>query len=55
VETAEQQQILTSLGCDTLQSYLLAYPMQADEVIALSHIGKASDDRPAAPDEMELV
>lgn len=55
VETAEQQQFLTSLGCDTLPGYLLAYPMQADEVIALSDTGKASDDRPAAPDEMELV
>ncbi|MFT0596276.1 putative bifunctional diguanylate cyclase/phosphodiesterase [Klebsiella michiganensis] len=55
VETAEQQEFLTSLGCDTLQGYLLAYPMQADEVIALPDIGKVSDDRPAAPDEMELV
>lgn len=55
VETAEQQEFLTSLGCETLQGYLLAYPMKADEVIALPNNGELSDDRPAAPDEMELV
>ncbi|CAP41698.1 MULTISPECIES: putative bifunctional diguanylate cyclase/phosphodiesterase [Pseudomonadota] len=55
VETAEQQEFLTSLGCDTLQGYLLAYPMQADEVIVLSNNGELPDNKPAAPDEMELV
>ena len=54
VETSAQQEFLTHLGCDALQGYLLAYPMQADEVIALSNIGKTSDDRPVAPDEIEL-
>lgn len=36
VETPEQQQFLTSLGCNTLQGYLLGRPLAADKVPELS-------------------
>ena len=55
VETADQQAFLTSLGCDTLQGYLLAHPMRADEVLAFSDTGKTSGKRPSVQDETELV
>jgi diguanylate cyclase (GGDEF)-like protein len=32
IETREQQQLLTTLGCDQAQGYLLARPMPADQV-----------------------
>lgn len=34
VETIEQQQMLTSLGCDTLQGFLLGHPVTAQELFA---------------------
>lgn len=37
VETAEQQQFLTGLGCNTLQGYLLGRPVPPDEVPDLKH------------------
>ena len=33
VETEYQQDFLTRLGCDSLQGFLLAHPMPADQVI----------------------
>ena len=33
VETAEQQQMLTELGCDILQGYLLGKPMSAERML----------------------
>jgi EAL domain-containing protein (putative c-di-GMP-specific phosphodiesterase class I) len=33
VETAEQQQMLTELGCDILQGYLLSKPMSAERML----------------------
>lgn len=36
VETPEQQQFLTSLGCNTLQGYLLGRPLAADKVPELA-------------------
>lgn len=37
VETAEQQQFLTGLGCNTLQGYLLGRPVPPDQVPDLKH------------------
>jgi len=37
VETAEQQQFLTGLGCNTLQGYLLGRPVPPDQVPNLKH------------------
>ncbi|MGE9550286.1 EAL domain-containing protein [Erwinia amylovora] len=37
VETQEQQAFLTSLGCDSLQGYLLGRPVPADKVPELKH------------------
>ncbi|WP_144114244.1 putative bifunctional diguanylate cyclase/phosphodiesterase [Paraburkholderia sp. BCC1886] len=34
VETAAQQELLTQLGCDSLQGFLLGRPMSADQLIA---------------------
>jgi diguanylate cyclase len=35
VETIDQQSLLTELGCDTLQGYLLGRPMTAEDLIAV--------------------
>lgn len=35
VETEEQQNLLTSFGCDSLQGYFLSKPIPAEEVVAL--------------------
>ncbi len=37
VETAEQQEFLTGLGCNTLQGYLLGRPVPPDQVPDLKH------------------
>lgn len=37
VETEEQQAFLTSLGCNSLQGYLLGRPIPADQVAGLKH------------------
>ncbi|WP_338493418.1 EAL domain-containing protein [Erwinia aphidicola] len=37
VETAEQQQFLTGLGCNTLQGYLLGRPVPPEQVPDLKH------------------
>ncbi|MBP2168274.1 diguanylate cyclase (GGDEF)-like protein [Erwinia toletana] len=42
VETLEQQQLLTGLGFDTLQGYLLGKPMPADQVGELQFISEAA-------------
>ncbi len=34
VETAEQLSLLRALGCDLIQGYLLAHPLEADELVA---------------------
>lgn len=34
VETVEQQRLLTSLGCDTLQGFLLGHPVTAEQVVS---------------------
>ncbi|WP_323927680.1 EAL domain-containing protein, partial [Aeromonas caviae] len=34
VETEEQRALLTLLGCDTLQGYLLGRPMTGDQLLA---------------------
>lgn len=34
VETAEQLILLRALGCDLIQGYLLAHPLEADELVA---------------------
>ncbi len=36
VETQEQQSMLTSLGCDTLQGFLLGHPVTAGEMLTLA-------------------
>lgn len=33
IETAQQQQLLTELGCDELQGFLLARPMEGDALL----------------------
>ena len=43
VETREQQAFLTSLGCNSLQGYLLGRPVSADRVPALSLYAENSD------------
>lgn len=60
VETEEQQEYLTSLGCDTMQGYLLGRPMAAEQFIEALHtttsiektdpvsIKGASPDRPTS-------
>ncbi len=60
VETEEQQEYLTSLGCDTMQGYLLGRPMAAEQFIEAIHtttpiektdpvsIKGASPDRPTS-------
>jgi diguanylate cyclase len=35
VETAEQQQLLTRLGCNALQGYLLGIPVPADQLLGI--------------------
>ncbi|MDX9873902.1 MAG: EAL domain-containing protein [Spongiibacteraceae bacterium] len=37
VESPDQQALLTSLGCDTLQGYLLGHPMPADQLLTMLH------------------
>jgi len=37
VETPEQQEFLTQLGCNTLQGYLLGKPVSPQTIHALSH------------------
>ncbi|PKH25372.1 hypothetical protein CIG19_05930 [Enterobacterales bacterium CwR94] len=37
VETIEQQEFLTGLGCDTLQGYLLGRPIPPEQVPTLAH------------------
>jgi diguanylate cyclase (GGDEF)-like protein len=45
VETAEQQAFLTSLGCNSLQGYLLGKPIPADQVPGLKHyVGETERD-----------
>ncbi|MNH41372.1 phage resistance protein [compost metagenome] len=34
VETPEQRTLLTQLGCDTLQGYLLGRPMAGEQLLA---------------------
>jgi len=45
VETPEQQEFLTKLGCNSLQGYLLGRPMPADEFIEAALRRKAPPQR----------
>ncbi len=44
VETLAQQEFLTSLGCDSLQGFLLGRPMPPDELIAAITRGKTIEE-----------
>lgn len=44
VETPEQRALLTELGCDTLQGYLLGRPMPGEQLLAHSHIDEPHRD-----------
>lgn len=44
VETAEQLQFLTSIGCDIVQGYFLCHPLSEQKII--THFGKLSDKIP---------
>jgi EAL domain-containing protein (putative c-di-GMP-specific phosphodiesterase class I) len=35
VETAEQQELLTRLGCNALQGYLLGSPVPAEQLVGI--------------------
>ena len=44
VETAEQQELLTQLGCNTLQGYLLARPASPEALLEkIAHMTKHTD------------
>jgi diguanylate cyclase (GGDEF)-like protein len=47
VEMAEQQGILTGLGCDLAQGYLFGRPMPPDQFARLAPLGKAPAPAPA--------
>ncbi|KAF1024017.1 MAG: putative signaling protein [Paracidovorax wautersii] len=51
VETPEQQDFLTRVGCDSLQGYLLGRPMQAQQVAAANPVpdGPPADTMPLQP------
>lgn len=44
VETSDQQELLTRLGCDTLQGYLLARPAAPDKLLeTITHLSKRAE------------
>ena len=44
VETSDQQELLTRLGCDTLQGYLLARPVAPDKLLeTITHLSKRAE------------
>ena len=49
VETQEELRVLTELGCDQVQGFLLAKPMPRDELTQLLHNGHGRLIRPAVP------
>ena len=46
VETQEELRVLTELGCDQVQGYLLAKPMPRDELTKLLQEGRGAFIRP---------
>ncbi|MCL1481802.1 EAL domain-containing protein [Marinobacter sp. M3C] len=47
VETSDQQELLTRLGCDTLQGYLLARPVAPDKLLeTITHLSKRAEPTP---------
>jgi diguanylate cyclase (GGDEF)-like protein len=55
IETPEQEQILTTLGCDLAQGFLLAMPMPSDEVRTFFTDAMAnSNTRPSTPPRRAL-
>ena len=47
VETSDQQQLLTQLGCNTLQGYLLARPAAPDKLLeTITHLSKRAKPTP---------
>jgi len=47
VETSDQQQLLTQLGCNTLQGYLLARPAAPDKLLeTIAHLSKRAKPTP---------
>lgn len=47
VETSDQQQLLTQLGCNTLQGYLLARPAAPDKLLeTITHLFKRAEPTP---------
>ena len=55
VETEEQQDFLTSLGCNTLQGYLLGRPIPADRVPELADYVSKAVSQPAGSVAAELT
>ena len=47
IETPEQQQILTTLGCDHAQGYLLARPMSGEKARAFFLEAQRTANEPA--------
>ncbi len=49
VETPEQRDLLAELGCDELQGYLFAPPLDGDDATAALKLGRLDGDKPPRP------
>jgi diguanylate cyclase (GGDEF)-like protein/PAS domain S-box-containing protein len=57
VETAEQLELLSALGCDVMQGYLIGHPLPAQRITALLNDGRsqASGGNDTLPNQLRLV